>query len=456
MARRPFLFRYMIVQSKTGGLQYPGQNRPSSIRGRLMTLQQHSPPAGALSCSTGLKGHPAEWRPILGIQMSTIEQNTSVICNPTVDHSRPAIDLIHLTAPESPRWLAEKGHTEEGQQFCSAYQECPDESESNAAQATLARLHGHGDIRDPSWSELFTVSSNFRRLSLGCQYYATTIFTTVRVPDIDTPKLDAQPPHRRVSVLCCGRNLDGEVTGTVKNNAVFILTTWVFNFFFSACIAPQEPEPRRPQLRILHPGFPTFELSLPAILLVARWISGNEPPDLVFVICVHTKSVAPLSSIVDYVILAALCSSGHSSLNPRLVASRRWTLCSKMHHSLYRERVTQKWEITAPPRELRQGTFRLGDLTERAPHTQAEEDGKASNGEDRVEKNWTNNESRASPTQACQTYVDFLYNSIIVECSPVVWWNADPMGIAARQAAYRMSQVSDDPSFPRRGRGFGL
>ncbi|KAJ7120826.1 hypothetical protein C8R44DRAFT_877154 [Mycena epipterygia] len=108
-----------------------------SIRGRLMTLQQskrdevHAGSRSILRLLERLKGHPAEWRPILGIQMSTIEQNTSVICNPTVDHSRPAIDLIHLTAPESPRWLAEKGHTEE-------------------AQATLARLHGHGDIRDPS------------------------------------------------------------------------------------------------------------------------------------------------------------------------------------------------------------------------------------------------------------------------------------------------------------------
>lgn len=81
------------------------------------------------------------------------------------------------------------------------------------AQATLARLHAHGDVADPfvvsqmddikaslelskdeaSWKELFVVPSNFRRLALGyilqfsvqmtgvsaIQYYSTTIFVTM-------------------------------------------------------------------------------------------------------------------------------------------------------------------------------------------------------------------------------------------------------------------------------------
>ncbi|KAF7369841.1 Quinate permease [Mycena sanguinolenta] len=166
---------------------YQAEIAHPSIRGRLTTLQQFMLGIGAFvaswvtyGCSAGLSGRPSEWRVPLGIQII------------------PALPLISfmLLLPESPRWLAEKGRMTE-------------------ARATLARLHANGDIDDPfvisqikdieadiaksqdvgeaSWSELFTVSSNFRRLSLGyilqfsvqmtgvsaIQYYSTTIFKTM-------------------------------------------------------------------------------------------------------------------------------------------------------------------------------------------------------------------------------------------------------------------------------------
>ncbi|KIJ37508.1 hypothetical protein M422DRAFT_69241 [Sphaerobolus stellatus SS14] len=166
---------------------YQAEIAHPSIRGRLTTLQQFMLGIGAFlaswitfGCSNNLKGSQAEWRIPLGIQIT------------------PAIPLILfiLLLPESPRWLAERGRIDE-------------------ARASLARLHAHGNIDDPfviaqvedikadinkskdigeaPWSELFTVPSNLRRLSLGyilqfsvqmtgvsaIQYYSTTIFTTL-------------------------------------------------------------------------------------------------------------------------------------------------------------------------------------------------------------------------------------------------------------------------------------
>ncbi|KII89895.1 hypothetical protein PLICRDRAFT_174711 [Plicaturopsis crispa FD-325 SS-3] len=255
---------------------YQAEIAHPSIRGRLTTLQQFMLGIGAFiaswvtyGTSAGLKGTQSEWRIPLGIQII------------------PALPLITfmLLLPESPRWLAEKGRMDE-------------------AQATLARLHAHGNLNDTlvlsqmadikadlaksreigesGWDELFTVPSNLRRLSLGfilqfsvqmtgvsaIQYYSTTIFTTMGFSS--TRILLFQSINSIIALIgeaCCviwidrtGRRLPlivGNVVsglsfvvgailmarwpGTVQNDAahyIFIVTTWVFNFFFSACIGP--------------------------------------------------------------------------------------------------------------------------------------------------------------------------------------------------------------------------
>ncbi|KIY73957.1 general substrate transporter [Cylindrobasidium torrendii FP15055 ss-10] len=255
---------------------YQAEIAHPSIRGRLTTLQQFMLGIGAFiaswvtyGCTAGLRGTEAEWRVPLGIQII------------------PAIPLVCfiLFFPESPRWLAEKGRMDE------------------AAQ-TLARLHAHGNISDPfvisqmddvkneilkakeigesSWTELFAVKSNFRRVCLGyilqfsvqmtgvsaIQYYSTTIFTTMGFTEERI--LLFQSVNSVIALIgeaCCvlwvdhtGRRLPlivGNIAsglsfvvgailmarwpGTVDNDAahyIFIITTWVFNFFFSSCIGP--------------------------------------------------------------------------------------------------------------------------------------------------------------------------------------------------------------------------
>ncbi|KAJ7664571.1 general substrate transporter [Mycena polygramma] len=249
---------------------YQAEIAHPSIRGRLTTLQQFMLGIGAFvaswvtyGCSAGLSGHPAEWRLPLGIQASII----------------PAIPLFSfiLLLPESPRWLAEKGRMDE-------------------AQVTLARLHANGHMEDPfvlsqmrdieadiykakdigqaSWGELFTVRSNFRRLALGyilqfsvqmtgvsaIQYYSTTVghitlmgFTSTRILLFQSINsiialigeaacvmwIDATGRRRPMIIgnavsglsFVVGAILMARWPGTVNN-------TWVFNFFFSACIGP--------------------------------------------------------------------------------------------------------------------------------------------------------------------------------------------------------------------------
>ncbi|KAE9394578.1 general substrate transporter [Gymnopus androsaceus JB14] len=212
---------------------YQAEIAHPSIRGRLTTLQQ------TFGTSAGLKGTQAEWRVPLGIQII------------------PALPLVAfmLLLPESPRWLAEKGRIDE-------------------AAKTLARLHAHGNVDDPfvisqmedikaeiqkareigaaSWGELFTVPSNFRRVALGyilqfsvqmtgvsaIQYYSTTIFTTMGFTA--TRVLLFQSINSIIALIgevCCVLWVDN--TGRRKPLIVGnVLTTWVFNFFFSACIGP--------------------------------------------------------------------------------------------------------------------------------------------------------------------------------------------------------------------------
>ncbi|KAF9466680.1 general substrate transporter [Collybia nuda] len=240
---------------------YQAEIAHPSIRGRLTTLQQATFVASWVTYGTsaGLKGTQAEWRIPLGLQIL------------------PALPLISfmLLLPESPRWLAEKGRMEE-------------------ARKTLARLHAHGDVDDPfvlaqiedmkadihkardigksSWRELFVVPSNFRRLSLGyilqfsvqmtgvsaIQYYSTTMgFTSTRI-------LLFQSINSIIALIgeaCCVLWIDHTgrrrplIIGNVASGLSFVVgailmarypvlttlfffRTWVFNFFFSACIGP--------------------------------------------------------------------------------------------------------------------------------------------------------------------------------------------------------------------------
>ncbi|PBK98199.1 general substrate transporter [Armillaria gallica] len=233
-----------------------------SIRGRLTTLQQFMLGIGAFVASwvtygtaQGLPGKQSEWRIPLGIQII------------------PAIPLVAfiMLFPESPRWLAEKGRMEE-------------------ARICLARLHAHGDVNDPfvtaqmediradihkaqdigesTWSELFTVPSNFRRLSLGyilqfsvqmtgvsvIQYYSTTMgFSSTRI-------LLFQSVNSIIALIgeaCCVLWVDhfGRrrplIVGNIASGLAFVVgcvlmarypgsvpKTWIFNFFFSSCVGP--------------------------------------------------------------------------------------------------------------------------------------------------------------------------------------------------------------------------
>ncbi|KDQ26391.1 hypothetical protein PLEOSDRAFT_1077375 [Pleurotus ostreatus PC15] len=237
---------------------YQAEIAHPSIRGRLTTLQQFMLGIGGMSTygtSAGLKGTQAEWRIPLGLQII------------------PALPLIAfiLLLPESPRWLADKGRIDE-------------------ARATLARLHAHGDINDPfvmsqmedmkaelqrardigesSWKELFVIPSNFRRLSLGyilqfsvqmtgvsaIQYYSTTMgFSSTRI-------LLFQSINSIIALIgeaCCVLWIDHTgrrrplIIGNIASGLSFVVgsilmarwpgtvdKTWVFNFFFSACIGP--------------------------------------------------------------------------------------------------------------------------------------------------------------------------------------------------------------------------
>ncbi|KAJ7358409.1 general substrate transporter [Mycena albidolilacea] len=239
---------------------YQAEIAHPSIRGRLTTLQQFMLGIGAFTaswvtygCSAGLTGHPSEWR-----------TSRKII---------PALPLISfmLLLPESPRWLAEKG-----------------------PQQALARLHANGNTEDPfvlsqikdiqadisksrdlgeaSWGELFRVPSNFRRLSLGyilqfsvqmtgvsaIQYFSTTIFKTMGFSS--TRILLFQSVNSIIALIgeaACVIWIDATgrrgpmIIGNIASGLSFVVgsilmarypgtvnNTWIFNFFFSACIGP--------------------------------------------------------------------------------------------------------------------------------------------------------------------------------------------------------------------------
>ncbi|PSR76768.1 hypothetical protein PHLCEN_2v8220 [Hermanssonia centrifuga] len=254
---------------------YQAEIAHPSIRGRLTTLQQFMLGIGALiasfigyGCFHGLTGQ-AQWRLPLGIQLL------------------PAVPLAFfiLLLPESPRYLAMKGRSEEALQV-------------------LGRLHAHGDTTDPfvvaehreileqirieaeetrdAWVQLFTIKSNLRRLLLGIalqfsvqmtgvsviQYYSPQIFASIGIDTSTT--LGLQSGNSVIALigeaLCIwfidrlGRRrpliwanaISGFtfVLGTIiiklfpagSNNAnasrAFVAMTWLFNLVFSSGIGP--------------------------------------------------------------------------------------------------------------------------------------------------------------------------------------------------------------------------
>jgi len=358
---------------------YQAEIAHPSIRGRLTTLQQFMLGIGAFSaswitfgCSAGLKGHPSEWRVPLGIQIV------------------PALPLISfiLLLPESPRWLAEKGRMDE-------------------AQATLARLHANGNIDDPfvvsqvkdmqadifkardtgesSWMELFTVSSNLRRVCLG-YILQFSVQMTGSINSIIALLgeaacvmwIDATGRRRPMIVgnivsglsFVVGAILMARWPGTVNNNAahyIFILTTWVFNFFFSACIGP---------LSWAYPAeiYSTrTRAKATAITSSGSWISN-------FFIAQVTPH-AFLGIGWKYYLVFAIC--GHTNalfiwaFYPETTGRRLEEMDALFENAPLFVPGTPYAKVgdrLAAERDLRQGTFRPGDLTERALHSHDDEE----------------------------------------------------------------------------------
>ncbi|KAJ7611880.1 general substrate transporter [Mycena polygramma] len=357
---------------------YQAEIAHPSIRGRLTTLQQFMLGIGAFvaswvtyGCSAGLSGHPAEWRLPLGIQII------------------PAIPLFSfiLLLPESPRWLAEKGRMDE-------------------AQVTLARLHANGHMEDPfvlsqmrdieadihkakdigqaSWGELFTVRSNFRRLALGyilqfsvqmtgvsaIQYYSTTMgFTSTRILLFQSINsiialigeaacvmwIDATGRRRPMIIgnavsglsFVVGAILMARWPGTVNN-------TWVFNFFFSACIGP---------LSWAYPAeiYSTrTRAKATAITSSASWLSN-------FFIA-QVTSPAFLHIGWKYYLVFAICGHTKYAFSAETTGRRLEEMDALFENAplfVPRTPYAKVGDHRAAERELRQGTIRPGDLTER-------------------------------------------------------------------------------------------
>ncbi|KAF9074207.1 general substrate transporter [Rhodocollybia butyracea] len=385
---------------------YQAEIAHPSIRGRLTTLQQFMLGIGAFAASwitfgssAGLKHSQAEWRLPLGIQII------------------PAVPLFAfiLLLPESPRWLAEKGRMDE-------------------AAKNLAKLHAHGNVDDPfvqaqledikaeilkskeigsaSWSELFKVPSNFRRVSLGyilqfsvqmtgvsaIQYYSTTIFTTMGFTA--TRVLLFQSINSVIALIgeaCCviwvdntGRRLPlilGNVVsglsfvvgailmarwpGTVNNNAahyIFIITTWIFNFFFSACIGP---------LSWAYPAeiYSTrTRAKATALTSSASWLSNffiaQVTPIafthigwkfyLVFAICGHTNALFVWAFFPE--------TSGRRLEEMDTLFEDAPMFVANTPYAKVQDRLLAE-------KELREGTFVPGDLSERVVYASDEEKG---------------------------------------------------------------------------------
>ncbi|PYH89435.1 glucose transporter [Aspergillus ellipticus CBS 707.79] len=247
------------------------------IRGRVTALQQFMLGVGSLCAAWISYGtyigfsdtNDAQWQLPLGLQIA-----------PAV-----LLGLLIMFFPESPRWLIDHGHHEQGLK-------------------TLAQLHAHGNENDPwvqaeynqiqesitfeheneakSYKELFTSRSSFRRLFLCCavqasgqmtgvsaiQYYSVTIYEQIGITGEATLRYQAiNSIIALVAQFLCimlidrlGRrwsliygNLGNMVTFIVacvllayfppetKNTGAhwgFIIMTWLYNFSFSCTCGP--------------------------------------------------------------------------------------------------------------------------------------------------------------------------------------------------------------------------
>ncbi|KAJ7195969.1 general substrate transporter [Mycena pura] len=364
---------------------YQAEIAHPSIRGRLTTLQQFMLGIGAFvaswvtyGCSAGLTGQPSQWRVPLGIQII------------------PALPLITfmMLLPESPRWLAEKGRMEE-------------------AQATLARLHANGDSNDPFVIAQMRdiVADISRNKDIGTaryilqfsvqmtgvsaiQYYSTTMgFTSTRILLFQSINsiiallgeaacvlwIDATGRRRPMIVgnvasglsFVVGSILLARWPGTVNN-------TWVFNFFFSACIGPlswaypaeiYSTRTRAKATAITSSGswisnFFIAQVTSPAFLNIGWKLLDLTYLDLVFAICGHTNALFIWA------------------FYPETTGRRLEEMDALFENAPLFVPGTPYVSVgdhRAAERELREGTFRPGDLTEHAEKApNDEESGKGS------------------------------------------------------------------------------
>ncbi|KAF1997808.1 general substrate transporter [Amniculicola lignicola CBS 123094] len=264
----------MIVPLYQAELAHP------SIRGRVTALQQFMLGVGALSAAWISYGtyvgfaptNNAQWRVSLGIQIV------------------PAalLGALIMVFPESPRWLIDHGRPDEGLKTLAKLHAHGNENdpwvraEFDQIQDAITFEH-ENEVK--SYKELFTDRSCFRRLFLACalqasiqmtgvsaiQYYSVDIYGKMGIAGDETLKYQAiSSVIALIAQFLCilfidmtGRrkpliwgNLGNMVTfivatillakfpptpGVATNKGAawgFIITTWVYNFSFSATCGP--------------------------------------------------------------------------------------------------------------------------------------------------------------------------------------------------------------------------
>lgn len=262
----------MIVPLYQAELAHP------SIRGRITALQQFMLGVGALAAAWISYGtyigfaptNDGQWRTSLGIQVI------------------PAVILAALILffPESPRWLIDHGRPDEGLKILAKLH-AHGNTEDAFVRAQYDEIHEaityEHENEATSYGELFRDRSSFRRLFLTCaiqasiqmtgvsaiQYYSVTIYGLMGIRGDETLKYQAiSSVIALIAQFLCilfidrlGRrwplilgNLGNMVTFIIAtillakfppeedgNKAAawgFIVTTWVYNFSFSATCGP--------------------------------------------------------------------------------------------------------------------------------------------------------------------------------------------------------------------------